>query len=74
MKWNTYKYYLDGRDSYIGLSERECEELRIYEFPLIQVPGILYIREGYRAAGDDIILTSRELRTVLANSLKQSFN
>ncbi len=74
MNRNSQKYYLENLGSFIGLDDREYNDLRCYDLHLIQVPGILYLQPGFIYTGEEIILSARELRAILQTTLNNSIN
>jgi hypothetical protein len=74
MRNESKKYFIDNVGPFATLDEGEFNELVTYDIQLIQVPAILFVKQGYRYAGNELVLTLNELATLMKASLTNSIN
>jgi hypothetical protein len=68
------KYFIENIGAFAELDESEFNELVTYDIEMIQVPAMLYVKEGYRYTGKELVLTLKELVTLIKTSLTNSIN
>ena len=68
------KYHIENLGSFVELDDKEFNELCSLELNLSTVPGILYLKPGYKYTGKEILLSHNELRTILKLLSNDSIN
>jgi hypothetical protein len=71
---NSKKYFIENVGPFVMLSEGDVNELLTYDMELVQAPAILFMKQGYRYSGDEILLSNKELATLVKMSLNNSIN
>jgi hypothetical protein len=74
MRNELKKYFIENVGAFATLDEGEFNELVTHDMQMIQVPAMLYVKEGYRYSGDELVLTLKELATLIKTSLTNSIN
>ena len=74
MRYESRKYYIENFGSFAVLDDREFNELCGNEPSFLQVPAILYVKNGYSYKGDELLLSHEELKAIIETTIKYSAN
>jgi hypothetical protein len=74
MRNESRKYYIENMGAFAVLDDKEFNELCGYELSLLHVPAVLYVKDGYRYAGNELLLSHRDLKAVIETTIKYSIN
>jgi hypothetical protein len=74
MRNESKKYYIENVGSFAMLDDKEFNELCGYELSLLQVPAILYVKNGYNYTGSELLLSHQELKAVIQTTMQYSIN
>ena len=74
MRNESKKYFIENIGPFVNFDDSELNELMAYDMQMIQAPAILYVKEGFRYKGSELVLTIKELDMLLKTSLNNSIN
>jgi hypothetical protein len=74
MRNESRKYYIANIGSFAMLDDKEFNELCGYELSLLQVPAVLYVRDGYHYKGSELLFSHQELKSIIQTTLQYSIN
>lgn len=74
MRNESRKYFIENAGSFTTLDDKEFNELCSYELNLLQVPAILYVRPGFHYQGNELLLSHKELKSIIDLTLQYSIN
>jgi hypothetical protein len=74
MKNELKKYFIENAGAFITMDDSDFNELCTYELSLLQIPAILFVQPGYKYTGDNVVLTHREMKTILKSTIDKSIN
>ena len=74
MRNEMKKYFIENAGAFVTMNDSDFNELCAYEMDLLHIPAILFVQPGYKYAGDQVVLTHRELKTILKTNINNSIN
>lgn len=74
MRNESKKYFIANIGPFVNFDDSELNELITYDMEIIEAPAILYVKEGFRYNGNELVLTIKELDMLLKASLNNSIN
>ena len=74
MRNESRKYYIENVGSFANLDDKEFNELCGYELSLLQVPAVLYVKNGFHYKGSELVLSHEELKSVIQTTIQYSIN
>jgi hypothetical protein len=74
MRNEIKKYYIENLGSFAPLDDTDFNELCSLELNFLQVPCVLYVKPGYRYTGNEILLSHKELKSILESTTNHSAN
>jgi hypothetical protein len=74
MRNEMKKYFIENAGAFVTMNDSDFNELCAYETDLLQIPAILFVRRGYTYNGDEVVLTHKELKTILRTTINNSIN
>ncbi|HJS54896.1 MAG TPA: hypothetical protein VJ765_10140 [Chitinophagaceae bacterium] len=74
MRNESKKYFIENFGSFVNFDDSALNELITYDMEMIAAPAILYVKEGFRYNGSELVLTLKELDMLLKTSLNNSIN
>lgn len=74
MRNESKKYFIENIGPFVIFDDSELNELITYDMEMIEAPAILYVKEGFRYNGSELVLTIKELDVLLKKSLNNSIN
>jgi hypothetical protein len=74
MRNSLKKYEIENLGSFITLDDKDFNDLFTLELNLLQPPAVLYISRDYDYTGGEIVISHKELKSILQSLASQSLN
>ena len=74
MRNQLIKYSVSNLGSFIGLDDKDLNELCSLELNLLHIPAVMYLKQGYQYKGKEMLLSHKELIAILKSTAETLIN
>ena len=74
MRNQPKKYQIGNLGAFTTLDDKDFNNLCSLELNLLHAPCVLYIKQGYSYIGNQLLLSEKELKTILESTTSDLLN